>query len=252
MGEQRNEESFVEFAPGATICDGRVVLDAMYVIESGIVAVQLHAAASYVVGPGEAFGESVLLDPAPQVRAEARSHVRALRIPAAAVPGVLQARPDVAMQLLRQATRRLYGVPASASAATLIDVDIDTPPPAPAPIDVYPALDSEAPTGRYVLHHAEGRFELPQRGEWLVGRPDPATGAVPEVNLGPLDLARSLSRRHARLALDGDGGITVREEPGVSNGTWINGVRLASGQTATLQRGDKLRFGAIELELVRQ
>lgn len=81
----------------------------------------------------------------------------------------------------------------------------------------------------------------------MVGRPDPATGAIPEINLGPLDLARSLSRRHARLLLSA-GVVSLREEPGVSNGTWVNGERVASGQTIALKPGDKLRFGAIELE----
>ena len=78
-------------------------------------------------------------------------------------------------------------------------------------------------------------------------RPDPATGAIPEINLGPLDLARSLSRRHARLFVAG-ASVSLREEPGVANGTWVNGERLAAGQSVTLSAGDTLRFGAIEVE----
>ncbi|MCI1730654.1 MAG: FHA domain-containing protein [Chiayiivirga sp.] len=101
----------------------------------------------------------------------------------------------------------------------------------------------------WVLRHADSVIEVPAgKSECLVGRPDPATGAIPEINLGPLDLARSLSRRHARLLVDATG-VSLREEPGVANGTWVNGERVAAGATLALKSGDKLRFGAIELEL---
>jgi pSer/pThr/pTyr-binding forkhead associated (FHA) protein len=101
---------------------------------------------------------------------------------------------------------------------------------------------------RHGLRHAQGVIAIPaDKSECLVGRPDPATGAIPEINLGPLDLARSLSRRHARLLVTGNT-VSLREEPGVANGTWVNGERLPAGQTVQLKPGDKLRFGAIELE----
>ena len=100
----------------------------------------------------------------------------------------------------------------------------------------------------YVLRHAQGSIALPEgKTDCLVGRPDPATGAIPEINLGPLDLARSLSRRHARLLVE-SGGVVLREEPGVANGTWVNGDKVPAGQGIKLKPGDKLRFGAIELE----
>lgn len=123
-------------------------------------------------------------------------------------------------------------------------------PAAPAPLAselVRPSV-TEAATA-WVLRHAEGALVLPDgKRDCLVGRPDPATGAIPEINLGPLDLARSLSRRHARLLVDAKG-VSLREEPGVANGTWVNGERVAAGATIALKPGDKLRFGAIELEL---
>lgn len=135
------------------------------------------------------------------------------------------------------------------SAAKPVSAPVAKPAPAPPPV-VMPAAVKPAEVKRvFVLRHAEGAIALPEdRNECVVGRPDPATGAIPEINLGPLDLARSLSRRHARL-LVAAGGVSLREEPGVSNGTWINGERLAVGQTVALKPGDKLRFGAIELEL---
>jgi CRP-like cAMP-binding protein len=120
-------------------------------------------------------------------------------------------------------------------------------PPAPAATKPEPAKPARAKA--WVLRHADSVIEVPAgKSECLVGRPDPATGAIPEINLGPLDLARSLSRRHARLLVDATG-VSLREEPGVANGTWVNGERVAAGATLALKSGDKLRFGAIELEL---
>lgn len=249
MSERHSDSPFVEFAAGASILDGGRVDDALYLVESGIVLVQLHGGATYAVGPGEVFGESALLASPPAVRASARSAVRALRIPVGDVGGVLQARPDIALALLRQLARRLHGV--AVAADTTIATADDTPPPVSSDATFEPSATApNTSTGTtFVLRHAEGRLLLPAQGDWLVGRPDPATGAVPEVNLGPMDLARSLSRRHARIVLDGAGGIVVREEPGVSNGTWVNGARLAVGQSAALKSGDTLRFGAVEVEL---
>ncbi|MCI1711625.1 MAG: cyclic nucleotide-binding domain-containing protein [Chiayiivirga sp.] len=120
-------------------------------------------------------------------------------------------------------------------------------PPVPAATKPEPAKPARAKA--WVLRHADSVIEVPAgKSECLVGRPDPATGAIPEINLGPLDLARSLSRRHARLLVDATG-VSLREEPGVANGTWVNGERVAAGATLALKSGDKLRFGAIELEL---
>lgn len=101
-----------------------------------------------------------------------------------------------------------------------------------------------------LVHGVTGqRFELdPARSEFLIGRPDPVTGMTPEINLGPLDNARSLSRRHAKLLCEG-GLYFLREEVGTTNGTFVNGQRLATGTTAALKPGDKLRFGTVEVEL---
>lgn len=151
----------------------------------------------------------------------------------------------------------------SAAKAPAAPAPVINAPPAPAAVDTRARSEAmspaaPAPTAQavpaapavvaHVLRHAQGAIAVPaDKAECLVGRPDPATGAIPEINLGPLDLARSLSRRHARLLVTGNT-VSLREEPGVANGTWVNGERLAAGQVVILKPGDKLRFGAIELE----
>jgi pSer/pThr/pTyr-binding forkhead associated (FHA) protein len=82
----------------------------------------------------------------------------------------------------------------------------------------------------------------------LIGRPDPVTGLLPEINLGPLDSQRSLSRRHAKIVNEG-GLMFLREEVGTTNGTFINGERVATGEARPLALGDTLRFGSVELRV---
>jgi Cyclic nucleotide-binding domain/FHA domain len=89
----------------------------------------------------------------------------------------------------------------------------------------------------------------PRRGDFMVGRPDPVTGIEPEINLGPLDQGRSLSRRHAKILRDG-AQFSLREEVGTTNGTFVNGQRITTGASVPLKTGDKLRFGSIEVEFV--
>ncbi len=102
-----------------------------------------------------------------------------------------------------------------------------------------------------LLHPATGqRFALESgRDEFLVGRIDPVTGITPEINLGPLDTARTLSRRHAKLLRQG-ALLFLREEVGTANGTFVNGQRLATGTATPVKPGDRLRFGTIDIELV--
>ncbi len=285
--EAKSDTPFVDFAAGSTILREGEAAIALFIIEAGKVAIERSDAPGSLLaerGPGEFFGEmSILQEQAHSANVVARTAVRALRIDAVAFHGVLRENVEIAMHMMRQLVLRLResdtrrieleaqlarslgapraaAVPASAPAAA--PASIAAPPAAkpasapvakpasvPPPVMPPPAAKPAVVKPVFVLRHPDGAIALPEdRNECVVGRPDPATGAIPEINLGPLDLARSLSRRHARL-LVAAGGISLREEPGVSNGTWINGERLAVGQTVALKPGDKLRFGAIELEL---
>jgi pSer/pThr/pTyr-binding forkhead associated (FHA) protein len=173
--------------------------------------------------------------------------------PAPATPKAAPAAPVAAQSEITARVEPEPPPPAKpAVPAPAVDTRARSPQVAPAPTGAPAPTAQSVPAGpavvQFALRHAQGLIALPgDKAECLVGRPDPATGAIPEINLGPLDLARSLSRRHARLLVTGNT-VSLREEPGVSNGTWVNGERLAAGRTIELKPGDKLRFGAIELE----
>ncbi len=79
--------------------------------------------------------------------------------------------------------------------------------------------------------------ELPSRGELRAGR-------ALECEL-PVDHS-SVSRFHASLRLSGEGAILL-EDLGSTNGTFINGVRLAPRTPKELRPGDKVDLGAVML-----
>jgi hypothetical protein len=82
--------------------------------------------------------------------------------------------------------------------------------------------------------------------ESLIGRYDPVTETEPEVDLTPLDIKRSVSRRHARITV-ANGNFFITEEIGALNGTFVNGSRLATGRPSPLKEGDRVALGTVEL-----
>ena len=60
----------------------------------------------------------------------------------------------------------------------------------------------------------------------------------------------SVSKLHAALAFNGESQLLVADT-GSTNGTFINGVRIAYGKANVLEDADKLSFGAVEVELRR-
>jgi CRP-like cAMP-binding protein len=98
-----------------------------------------------------------------------------------------------------------------------------------------------------LVHPASGsEFPLAADGERVVGRLDPVTGLVPEIDLTALDGHRSLSRRHARIVARQDR-FFLREEIGTANGTFIGAARLATGREQELHDGDAVRLGLVEM-----
>lgn len=55
----------------------------------------------------------------------------------------------------------------------------------------------------------------------------------------------SMSKYHASLALDAEGNLLVADT-GSTNGTFVNGERIAYGKTAMITERDKVRFGLVD------
>lgn len=80
-------------------------------------------------------------------------------------------------------------------------------------------------------------LELAARSEFVCGR------AIDEARAEALSLAGddTLSRRHARIAVDDDGGHIV--DLGSRNGTWVNGRRTPVDTPWPLSNGDRIQVG---------
>jgi hypothetical protein len=280
-----SKDLFVEVAAGGSLFKEGEAAGELYIIESGQIELFPAGAGEALasLGPGDCCGEAALLDKQPHtVSAVAKTRARLLRIDRMALPEVVRANPDVATALLRKFAARLGHLESCLEASLAASAQTVVPPPAPAakpaaaapprpappppppapPPAPKPAVDSAptppppapkpaAPAGLAMRIAANGEVVAldPMRAQFLIGRPDPATGTKPEIDLGPFDVQRTLSRRHATLLREG-AQYSVREDAATTNGTYLNGERLQTGVAMPVKAGDKLRFGSIEVELI--
>jgi serine/threonine protein kinase len=105
-------------------------------------------------------------------------------------------------------------------------------------------LHTARPTAKLVVAgttELDASFIL-QKESNLLGRTDPHSNIFPEIDLSRFDPETKVSRRHARIWLEGE--TFLVEDLGSVNGTVINdSVRLAPRQPRVLDSGDKLRVG---------
>lgn len=107
------------------------------------------------------------------------------------------------------------------------------------------------PTGGALRLQIEGSPEpilLPfHQQEIVLGRRDPATGALPDVDLTPFAGYRmGVSRRHSQIRRSHDGHLELFDL-GSSNGTFLNGQRLEAHYPYRLRDGDKIALGQINI-----
>lgn len=257
-------QSFVDVSSGQFIFREGQAGDDMYIIESGLVEIVRQVRGNdpiAVLEPGDFFGEMAILEDQPRfASARAKGNCRLLKIDRAAFGELLQQNFEIAVRIMRKLAMRLRRTEQNLQSVSTELVELkrrltaDTklnqvPAPAPAAAPVAtPGIPPGVKLAMKLVHQVSGaefgvRADLP---ELLIGRPDPVTGVTPEINLGPLDAQRTLSRRHAKIL--NEGGLSfLREEVGVTNGTFVNDERLKTGVSTPLKAGDRLRFGAIEV-----
>jgi serine/threonine-protein kinase len=112
-------------------------------------------------------------------------------------------------------------------------------------------LHAARPTAKLVVTgttELDASFIL-QKESNLLGRTDPHSNIFPEIDLSRFDPETKVSRRHARIWLEGE--TFLVEDLGSVNGTVINdSVRLAPRQPRVLDSGDKLRVGETTLHFL--
>lgn len=274
--------AYVEIAAGDFVFREGEAGSEMYIIESGMLDVLRHARGPKPLaelGPGDFFGEMAILEDQPRFASvRARTPCRLLRVDRAAFAAMLRDNFEIAVRIMRKLVARLRrteeqlqqsneelakargetrpamtALPAARPLApTRRTEPVATPAPVaapPTPAPAPPAQSASKVPFKLVHRDTGSEFSLALgRAELLIGRPDPVTGTLPEINLGPLDQERTLSRRHAKIVIEGDLAF-LREEVGTTNGTYVNGTRLKTGIVRPLNRGDVVRFGSIELDV---
>jgi len=81
--------------------------------------------------------------------------------------------------------------------------------------------------------------------ELVIGRAH--KNSVPDIDLAPHGGTKAgVSRKHSRLLREDNQWFI--EDLGSTNGTFVNGTKISPHQKTALKKGDKLRFGQIELE----
>jgi pSer/pThr/pTyr-binding forkhead associated (FHA) protein len=87
------------------------------------------------------------------------------------------------------------------------------------------------------------------KNETIFGRRDPATGAMPDIDLTPFAGYRmGVSRRHAAIRFGEEQTLDLWDL-GSSNGTFLNGQRLNAHRPYRLHNGDELRLGQMTIRL---
>lgn len=84
--------------------------------------------------------------------------------------------------------------------------------------------------------------------ELIIGRKDPETGLLPQIDLTPERASKmGVSRNHAMI-VQLDGTLHIRDN-GSSNGTFLNGQRLIEDKMRVLRDGDDIQVGKIVLRV---
>jgi hypothetical protein len=226
------------------------------------------------LGPGELFGELALLEEQPRdLSARAVTDCTLLKLDYATLIDLIRENPQVALNGLRRLSRRLRdqerallsasaraaaaprgagsalasGGSAASSGASSAASSASSAAAASAAGADTPLIVAPRPLVSPRLVHLKSGTTFPfAQAEAVIGRGDKTHGLAPEIDLSELDRQRTTSRRHAVVFTRGEGAF-VREEPGVSNGTFVNGRRIQSGAEVGLQEGDRVRFGLVEL-----
>ena len=225
-------------APGEVIFHEGDLGTEMFIIQEGQIEILRLSSAGpqrlALLEKGDFFGEMAILDELPRTAtAAAVGETRLVEINGSTFDRMLRDNPEIAIRIMRKLSLRVRQA----------DEQLGRSEPRAAVV-VPP---EEPATAGYLIHRASGvRLEVESRSSVTVGRGDPVTGIQPAVDLTGLDQERSVSRRHAKLERRGRR-LYLVEDLGTTNGTFVNGQRIASGEPVEVQAGDLLRFGLVEL-----
>lgn len=249
-GKDQVKESSGVYGPGAHIFEQGELGTEMFIILEGTVDIIKHIGGeSHLLSrleKGDFFGEMALLEAAPRTAdAVAETEVKALLINGSQFDDMLRKNPEIAVRIIRKYSKRLREANALLERLVGREVDADH-----AALDATQIAQPEKATRHRLVDVATGSaFFLSTGDETTIGRADPVTGILPDIDLTPVDTARSVSRRHAKIIHAG-GEYHVLEEVGTVNGTYVNEQRIPTGVPVTIHAGDLVKIGLISMKAV--
>ena len=220
----------------------------MYAIRSGEIEIgrepREESRPPALLRRGDFFGETSLLEDAPRDEtARARSDVVLVRINGTTLEGMLKANAEIAVRIMRKLSHRPRQEERPRAAAPRARSEDSRTRREDRRRRV--PRDAVAPAFELVTPDGSKRFPV-HEGDTIIGRADPGTGSLADVDLSELDPQRSVSRRHARLYRIGEAEYLM-EEIGAVNGTFVNNVKLATGVPVAVRHGDLVGFGLVIL-----
>lgn len=249
-GKDPVKESSSSYAAGDLIfAQGDLGTD-MFIIQEGEVDIIKHInGESHLLSHlerGDFFGEMALLESVPRTAdALAKTDVKVLVINGSRFDDMLRKNPEIAVRIIRKYSKRLREANTLLERLVGRDFDADqnaldatqmTPPPKTA-------------QHRLVDVNTGTAFFFSTADETTIGRADPVTGILPDIDLTSVDTNRSVSRRHAKIIKSGDE-YHMLEEVGTVNGTFVNDQRIPTGVPVTLHDGDLVKIGLISMKAV--
>jgi pSer/pThr/pTyr-binding forkhead associated (FHA) protein len=177
------------------------------------------------------------------VSAEAMDEAELIEINSMTFDKMIKGNIEIAIRMLRKLSIRLRETERRLEG---LQTDGRTGLPARAAAAPKARQASAADGGARLEVEGDGTFFAIAGDDTLIGRFDPVTEQMPDVDLTPVDLKRSVSRRHARLVRTGDG-FALTEEVGALNGTFVNGAKLDTGRPHPVKPGDHVGIGMVKL-----
>lgn len=196
---------------------------------------------------GDFFGEMAILENMPRTAdAVAHTDVKLIPINGSRFDEMLRRNPEIAVRIIRKYSKRLR------ESNALIEKLAGKDGVAEQSLSALSATRTgrdKIPRYRLVDVATGNAFFLADADQTTIGRSDPVTGIMPDIDLTNVDTNRSVSRRHAKLVRQSDG-FAVLEEVGTVNGTFVNDQRIPTGVPVPIVNGDRLKIGLVQMKVV--
>lgn len=249
-GKDPVKDSTATYAAGDMIFSQGDLGTEMFIIQDGEVEIIKHInGESHILShleKGDFFGEMALLEAAPRTAdAIAKTEVKVLIINGSRFDDMLKKNPEIAVRIIRKYSKRLREANTLLERLVGREVDADH-----VALDATMMKPSEKATRHRLVDVATGTAYFFSNGdETTIGRADPVTGILPDIDLTAVDTNRSVSRRHAKIIKSNDDYV-VLEEVGTVNGTYVNDQRIPTGVPVALHNGDLVKIGLVSMKAV--